>query len=52
MQLLETKIHYIIIGFLQLYGKKFVDIMMIYCVKLHLEDISSIESLIFYRFPC
>ena len=39
-----------IIGFLQPYEKKFVDIMMLYCVKIYLEDISSVESLIFYRF--
>ena len=40
------------IGFLQPYEKKFVDIMMLYCVKIYLEDISSVESLIFYYFPC
>ena len=42
----------LIIGFLQPNEKKFVNIMMLYCVKIYLEDISSIESLIFYRFPC
>ena len=52
-----TKIQYneflsLIIGFLQPYEQKFVDIMMQYCVKIYLEDISSVESLIFYRFPC
>ena len=26
--------------------------MIPYCVKIYLEDISSVESLIFYRFPC
>ena len=42
----------LIIGFLQPYQKKFVNIMMLYCVKTYLEDISSVESLIFYRFSC
>ena len=42
----------LIIGFLQPYEQKFVNIMMLYSVKIYLEDISSIESLIFYRFPC
>ena len=40
----------LITGFLEPYEKKFVDIIMLYCVKLYLEDISSIESFIFYRF--
>ena len=42
----------LIIGFLQPYEKKFVDIMMLHCVKVYLEGISPIESLNFYRFPC
>ena len=42
----------LIIGFLQPYEQKFVNIMMLYSVKTYLEDISSKESLIFYRFPC
>ena len=42
----------LIIGFLQTYEKKFVDIMMLYFVKIYLEDISSVESLTFYRFSC
>ena len=42
----------LLIGFLQPYEKKFVDIMMLHCVKIYLEGISPIESLIFYRFPC
>ena len=55
--LIFAKIQYneflsLIIGFLQPYEQKFVNIMMLYCVNLCLEDISSIESLIFYRFPC
>ena len=55
--LIFAKIQYndflsLIIGFLQPYEQKFVNIMMLYCVKLYLEDISSVESLIFYRFPC
>ena len=42
----------LIIGFLQPYEKKFVDIMMLRCVKVYLEGISPIESFNFYRFPC
>ena len=42
----------LMIGFLQPYEKKFFDIMMQYCVKIYLKDISLIESLIFYHFPC
>ena len=42
----------LIIGFLQTYEKKFVDIMMLHFVKIYLEDISSVESLTFYRFSC
>ena len=41
----------LIISVLQLYEQKFVNIMMLYCVKIYLEDILSVESLIFYRFP-
>ena len=55
--LIFAKIQYneflsLIIGFLQPNEQKFVDIMIPYCVKISLEDISSIGSLIFYRFPC
>ena len=42
----------LIIGFLQPYEQKFDNIMMLYSVKIYLEDISSVKSLIFYRFPC
>ena len=42
----------LIIEFLQPYEKKFVNIMMLYCVKIYLENITSVESLIFYRFLC
>ena len=42
----------LIIGYLQPYEQKFVDSMILYCVKTYLEDISSVDSLIFYRFPC
>ena len=38
----------LIIGFLQPYEQKLVNIMMLCCVKIYLEDISFIESLIFY----
>ena len=56
-RLIFAKIQYneflsLIIGFLQPYQQKFVNIIMPYCVKIYLEDISSVESLIFYRFPC
>ena len=42
----------LIIGFLQPYESKFVNIIMLYCVKINLEDISYVKVLIFYRFPC
>ena len=51
-KILYNELLSLIIGFLQPYDKKFVNIMILYCVKIFLEDISSIESLIFYRFPC
>ena len=51
-KILYNKFLSLINGFLQPNEKKFVDIMILYCVKIYLEDISSIESLIFYRFPC
>ena len=55
--LIFAKIQYneilsLIIGFLQPYEQKFVNIIMLYCVKIYLENISSVEFLIFYRFPC
>ena len=55
--LIFTKIQYneilsIIIGFLQPYDKKFVDVMMQYFAKIVLKDGSSVKSLILYRFPC
>ena len=42
--LIFAKVYYneflsLLIGFLQPYEKKFVDIMMLYCVKIYLEDI-------------
>ena len=40
----------LIIGFLQPYEKKFVDIMMLHCVKIYLEDISPIEIFDFLPF--
>ena len=40
-----------IIGFSQPYEQKFDNIMLLYSEKIYLEDISSIKSLIFYRFP-
>ena len=41
-----------IIGFLQPYEWKPVNIMMLYSVKIYLQDISLVKSLIFYRFLC
>ena len=53
--LIFAKIYYneilsIIIGLLQTYEQKFVDIMMLYSAKIYLKDVSSVKSLIFYRF--
>ena len=42
----------LIIGFLQPYEKKFVDIVLLYSVKMFLKDVSSVKSLIFYNFRC
>ena len=42
----------LIIGFLQPYEQKFVDIMMLYYAKTFFKDVSSLKSLIFYCFPC
>ena len=55
--LIFTKLHYseflsLIIEFSQSYVKKFVDIMMLYSVKIYLVDITSVKSLIFYSSPC
>ena len=52
-----AKIHYneflsLIIGFLQPYEKKFVDIVLLYSVKMFLKDVSSVKGLIFFRFLC
>ena len=41
----------LIIGFSQHYEKKFANITMLYSVKIYLEDITTVKSLIFYRFP-
>ena len=41
----------LIIGFLQPYEQKFVDILILSSVKIFLKDVSSLKSLIFYRFP-
>ena len=51
-KILYNELLSLIIGFLQPYEKKFADIMKLYCVKIYLEDISSVESLIFYGFLC
>ena len=53
--LIFAKIQYIefqsiIIGFLQPYEQKLVDITMLYSAKLFLKDVSTIKCLIFYRF--
>ena len=55
--LIFGKIYYneflsLIIEFLQRYEWKFVNIKILYSVKTYLEDISSVESFDFYRFPC
>ena len=42
----------LIVGFLQPYEEKLSISWCYIVVKIYLEDISSIESLIFYRFPC
>ena len=42
----------LIIGFLQPYEQKFVDILILCSVKIILKDVSSLKSLIFHRFPC
>ena len=42
----------LIIGFLQPYQQKFDDILMLYCVKIILKDVSFLKSLILYRFLC
>ena len=38
-KILHNEFLCLIIGFLQPYEKKFVDIMILYCVKIYLEDI-------------
>ena len=55
--LIFAKIQYneflsLIIGFLQPYEQKFFDITMLYSAKIFLNDVSSVKSLIFYRFLC
>ena len=42
----------LIIGFLQPYQQKFDDVLMLYCVKMILKDVSFLKSLILYRFLC
>ena len=42
----------LIIGFLQPYEQKFVDITMLHSAKIFLKDVSSVKCLIFYRFLC
>ena len=55
--LIFAKINYneflsLIIGFLEPYEQKFDDILMLYCVKIILKDVSFLKSLILYRFLC
>ena len=42
----------LIIGFLQPYQQKFDNILMLYCVKIILKDVSFLKFLILYRFLC
>ena len=51
VKVLNNEVFSLIIGFLQPYELKFVDITMLYSAKIFLKDVSSVKSFIFSRFP-